>query len=66
MHAFCVGGGLKTSGAEGGFRGERCPPTALYRLCGQRNGKLSACRRCWPLVNGLSKTKPSQLQDVWR
>ena len=36
-----------------GFRGECCPPTALHRLCGQRNGKLNACRRCWEFVNGL-------------
>ena len=31
-----------------GFRGTCCQPTALHRLCGPRNDKMSTCRQCWP------------------
>ena len=45
-----------------GFRGECCPPTALHRLCRWRNGKLSACRRCWQFVNGIDPHQTSRIQ----
>ena len=34
-----------------GFRGECCQPTALHRLCRQRNDKMNTRRCCWPFVN---------------
>ena len=48
-----------------GFRGECCPPTALHRLYGHRNDKISTCRRCWPFVNIIRKRKHSELREVW-
>ena len=47
---------------RGGFRCECSPPTALHRLCRQRNDKMSTCRRCWPFVKIIRKRKHS---EVW-
>ena len=48
-----------------GFRGECCPPTTLHRLCGQRNDKMSTCRRCQPFVNRIRRREHSELREVW-
>ena len=71
-HFFVSGVVERHPAPRGGFRGECCQPTALHRLCGQWNDKMSTCWplmstcwRCWPFVNRMRKRKHNELREVW-